>query len=53
MIVIDANEGPDGADSIAGNAATKKGIRVVDIVSVVDSEGVLVSFHVVAWTLTM
>ena len=48
MIVIDADEGPDGVEIIAGNATTEKGSRLADIVFVVDGEGVLVSFHVVA-----
>ena len=48
MIVIDANEGPDQAAIVADSAAAEKGSRLVDVVFVMDGEGLLVSFHIVA-----
>ena len=48
VIVIDSDEGPDRAVSVAENSATNKGSRLMDVVFVIDGEGVLVSFHVVA-----
>ena len=47
VIVIDADEGPDQAVSVADKAASEKGSRIGDIVYVLHCEGVLVSFHVV------
>ena len=48
VIMIHADEGPDPAFSVAGNAATEKGSRTVDVVFVICGEGFLLSFHVVA-----
>ena len=49
MILIDDNEeSPDSAFSVAQKAAIKISCRLVDVVIVVDGEGVLVSFHVAA-----
>ena len=39
---------PDPALSVADNAATTKGIRIVDVVFVLDGEGLLEYSHVVA-----
>ena len=48
VIVIDVGEGPDEDVIVADNAGTKKGNRLVDVACVVDGEGLLVSFLVVA-----
>ena len=48
MIVIDVDEGPDEAVIVADNAGAEKDTRLVDVVCVIDSEGLLVSFLVVA-----
>ena len=48
MIVIDASEGPDWAVIVAGNAASEKDSRLVDVVFVLDGKGLLVSFLVIA-----
>ena len=48
MILIDDDVGPDSAVSVTQHAAIGKGCRLVDVVFVIDGEGVLVSFHVVA-----
>ena len=48
VIVIDVDEGPDEAVIVADNAGTEKENRLVDVVCVIDSEGLLVSFLVVA-----
>ena len=44
-MLIDDNSGPDPAVSEANNAAIKNVSRLVDVIFVVDGEGVLVSFH--------
>ena len=48
MILIDDDEGPDPAVSVANNAAITNDSRIVYVIFVVDGEGVLVYFHVVA-----
>ena len=48
VIVIDVDEGPGEAIIVADNAGTKKDNRLEDVVCVVDGEGLLVSFLVVA-----
>ena len=45
MILIDADEGPDPAVSIVNNAAIKNGNRLVDMIFVVDGEGLHVFFY--------
>ena len=45
VVVIAADEGPGPAVSVADNAATEKGNRIVYVVFVIDGEGLLVSFH--------
>ena len=48
VIMIDADEGPDPAVSVADNAASKNCIHNVDVVFVLRSgEGLLLTFHVV------
>ena len=48
VIVIDVHEGPDEDVIVADNAGIKKDNRLVDVVSVIDGEGLLVSFLVVS-----
>ena len=48
MILIDNDEGAASAVSTARNRAVENGCRLVDVEFVLDGEGVLVSFHVVA-----
>ena len=48
MTVIDADESPDQDVIVADSAATEKHSRLVDVVFVIDGEGMLVSFLVVA-----
>ena len=45
---MDADEGPSPAIIIPNNAATESGSRLVEVIIVVDSEGVLVSLYFVA-----
>jgi hypothetical protein len=47
VIMIHADAGPGPDFSVAGDAATEKGGRNVDVVFVIGGEGLLVSFHVV------
>ena len=47
VIEIDADKGPDQAVIVSDNAATEKDSRLVDVVFVLDVEGLLVSFHAV------
>ena len=47
VIVIDADDCLDQSVIVVYNAATEKDIRLVDVVFVIDREGLLVSFHVV------
>ena len=57
VIVIHADEGPDQAVIVADNAATEEDSRLLDVVFVIDGEGLLVAFHVreprcnLGWTL--
>ena len=46
--VIDTDEGPDEAVTVEDNAGTTKDNRFVDVVFVIDGEGLLVHFLVVA-----
>ena len=46
--MIDAEEDPDLGVSVADNAASEKGSRIMDVLYVIDGRGVLVSFHVVS-----
>ena len=48
VIVKDVDEGPDEAVIVADNTGTKKDNRLVDVVCVIDGEGLLVYFLVVA-----
>ena len=48
LIEVDTDEGPDRAVIVADNAAIEKDSRLADVVFVIDGEGLLVSFHVVA-----
>ena len=48
VIVTDIDEGPDEAVIVTDNIGTKKYNRLVDDVFVIDGDGLLVSFLVVA-----